>query len=553
MPFLPGVIIDSTSEGRGKVELEHSKKRSADSIGLGIEERLDRLSEQMDLCLAEVVALKPVGDLHPRSWSGVMPPLRARPSTTPSRGQLRVADPPSQRSSKRSARFSQKTDGSETTVVEQHVLQSRPTLATNHRGARERFKSQAVPRSMDLEIAWRLHAKNNREDEEEPVALKPLLRLVERSRLDMLWELLDDPSSSRTAWWVSQVLKGIVILSLLFSNLQTTEEPILDTAFAAAAETALDCIFLVEFLCRILSAPLKRSYALDPLNWADMWSAMGLPLRASIGFVISQSPATLAEDLVQHYLLFFLPLVRFLKLLRYFESFRLLIDACGKSAEALPVLIYMTALIVLLSATAIYMVEDRKNIPSMPHSLWLALVTMTTVGYGDYYPTSLAGYLTVSVLTFVSVLFLALPVGIIGHEFTMSWQSRTQVLLMTRFRKSLNKYGYGAEELRVLIDYVDVNGDGELAFDEFVELINQMRIGISREQAALLFGIFDIDQNGFVEHKEFLKHLFPQEYVRRQRSRNSKSRVSAAIEHLETLQSEKDSKASKEEKDDQSE
>eukprot|EP00913_Durusdinium_trenchii_P014901 g13975.t1 len=184
----------------------------------------------------------------------------------------------------------------------------------------------------------------------------------------------------------------------------------------------------------------------------------------------------------------------------------------------------------------------------MPHSLWLALVTMTTVGYGDYYPTSLAGYLTVSVLTFVSVLFLALPVGIIGHEFTMSWQSRTQVLLMTRFRKSLNKYGYGAEELRVLIDYVDVNGDGELAFDEFVELINQMRIGISREQAALLFGIFDIDQmlgqssvwNGFVEHKEFLKHLFPQEYVRRQRSRNSKSRVSAAIEHLETLQSEKD-------------
>jgi hypothetical protein len=40
------------------------------------------------------------------------------------------------------------------------------------------------------------------------------------------------------------------------------------------------------------------------------------------------------------------------------------------------------ALIVLLSATFIYLFEDRRNIPSMPHSLWLAVVTLTTVGYG---------------------------------------------------------------------------------------------------------------------------------------------------------------------------
>ena len=42
----------------------------------------------------------------------------------------------------------------------------------------------------------------------------------------------------------------------------------------------------------------------------------------------------------------------------------------------------MMALIVLVSATFIYFFEDRNNIPSMPHALWLAVVTMTTVGYG---------------------------------------------------------------------------------------------------------------------------------------------------------------------------
>ena len=63
-------------------------------------------------------------------------------------------------------------------------------------------------------------------------------------------------------------------------------------------------------------------------------------------------------------------------------------------------------------------------------------------GYGDYYPKSLLGYIVASILTFVSVLFLALPVGIIGNEFTACWQSRHQVLLKTRVRKCLLKWGY---------------------------------------------------------------------------------------------------------------
>jgi len=329
----------------------------------------------------------------------------------------------------------------------------------------------------------------------------------------------------------------------LWTNLQTIEEPVVDLGWACAVETVIDSLFLVEFICRVLSAPSKRNYFLDPLNFADVLTALALPIRASISFVIVDNPATLGEDVAKHLLLFFVPVVRFLKLLRYFESFRLLIDACGKSAEALPVLVYMTCLIVLLAATAIYLAEDRGNIPSMPHSLWLALVTMTTVGYGDYYPTSLAGYLTVSVLTFVSVLFLALPVGIIGHEFTMSWQSRIQVLLMNRFRKSLNKWGYGWEDLKVLINYVDLNGDGQLAFEEFVELVHQMRIGISTEEAALLFSFFDVDQNGFLEHRELLKHLYPRAYVKSvgrgldSEHRSSRQVVSDAISALERTNS----------------
>jgi len=335
------------------------------------------------------------------------------------------------------------------------------------------------------------------------------------------------------AWFVSQFLKAMVISSVLWSNLQMTETEVLDPFVALVLEIIIDTIFTAEFACRVLSAPSKRNYFMDPLNWADILSALGLPLRAAIGFAIEP------ENFVQHFLQFVMPLVRFLKLLRYFESFRLLLDAGRRSAEALPVLIYMTCLIVMVSATAIFLGETRETIPSMPHSLWLALVTMTTVGYGDFYPKSLPGYLTVAVLTFVSVLFLALPVGIIGHEFTMTWKSRTQILLMMRFRRALDKWGYGAQDLRVLIEYVDVNGEGELLFEDFVELIKQMRIGISTEEASLLFGYFDFDVNGMVDHAELMKHLFPKDYMKLElegrmsrSSRQSRIRVSDAIEIL---------------------
>lgn len=280
-----------------------------------------------------------------------------------------------------------------------------------------------------------------------------------------------------------------------------------------------------------------------PNLMADIVCVLGLPLRASVGFVFQPVPQTVYEEVVQVTLILFLPIFRFLKLLRYFEITRLLIDACSKAAEAVPVLSYMMALIVLLSATFIYLFEDRSNIPSMPHSLWLAVVTMTTVGYGDFYPTSLGGYVTAAFLTFVSVVFLALPVGIIGHEFNKSWQSRAHMLLMTRVRKCLNKWGFNAGDVQILIQFADTDGDGKLTLSEFVELIRQMRIGVSSEAAAELFTMLDTDYNGYVDDDEFLRNVFPDEYVKEiQRAQREalpecKKQIGLALDRLDSLRS----------------
>eukprot|EP00434_Breviolum_minutum_P011943 symbB.v1.2.010530.t1/scaffold641.1/size177546/4 len=367
--------------------------------------------------------------------------------------------------------------------------------------------------------------------------LSPMMRLVQRTKTECLWEFLDDPDSSGGAWWFCLFLKNTVCISMLFSCLQVTEEPLMDPTLFAVWETVLDTLFLFEVLARIATAPLKRLYVFDPLNWADLLSICAWPFRIAAGFVIVDP---LAHDPLVRLLMFIVPLVRFLKLLRYFEIFRLLIDAFKNSAESLPVLAYIMALITLWGATAIYLAEDDENIPYLQQAIWLAIVTMTSVGYGDFYPKTLVGYVVVSILTFVSVLFLAMPVGIIGYEFTCCWQSRHRVLLITKARKCLEKWGYSAKDVRVLFDYVDANGDGTLNLTEFIELIRQMRIGISVESAFEIFTLFDDDNNGTLDATEFLRHIFPEQYVKDQQEkqtepRKSRAVVGEALQHLETL------------------
>ncbi|CAE7307020.1 Kcnd1 [Symbiodinium sp. CCMP2592] len=331
--------------------------------------------------------------------------------------------------------------------------------------------------------------------------------LTRRSRCDRLWEILDDPHSSWLAWVLSMSLRLTVVLSLVVTLLQTSqEESFLDLKVAAVLETAIDSVFLLEFFCRLLSAPSKATYFADFYNWADMLASTGLLFRASTGMTVATASGA---DAVHGFLLYVLPVVRLLKLLRYFESLRLLVDAAANSVEALPVLFYTLVLITLSSATIIYLVEVRSNIPSLAHAIWLAIVTMTTVGYGDYAPKSVSGYLFVSVLTTVSVLFFALPVGIIGHEFTAAWHMRRQVLLFARVRKCFLKWGYDGEDVEALFQYADADADGMLNLLEFCELLHEMRLGLDTDSLIELFMLFDPGNEGFIEFSSLLRRLFP--------------------------------------------
>lgn len=409
------------------------------------------------------------------------------------------------------------------------VMQSQTSVVPRPSNASfQKRRNPKLGKSVDLKVAWQLQAEEASAGDSS--AVHPMIRLVRRTWAERVWETLSDPNSSRLAWAISWALQLLVLLSvsLDYAALIDKANSRMDGIALLVFNMMVDILFFAEVLLRLVTTPSKVNYIKDPLNWADLLAACALPFR----FVTLVT----TSEVLDMGLCLILPLVRFLKLLRYFEVFRLLIVAFQNSIEALPVLTYFIAVLVLFSATGIYIAEGN-NIPTIQHSMWLAVVTMTTVGFGDYVPRSTGGYIIVSVLTLVSVWFLALPVGIIGHEFTCSWKARTHVLLIDRTQKCLQKWGYDSGSLSKLFEYVDSNGDGSLNLPEFLELMKQMRIGIDAKMAMELFQQFDDDGSGWIEYDEFLRHIYPEDFVRSQFTieshRKSSAGVSAAMQRLE--------------------
>jgi len=198
--------------------------------------------------------------------------------------------------------------------------------------------------------------------------------------------------------------------------------------------------------------------------------------------------------------------------LRRFERFQLILGAFEDVIEALPSLMFTLLILTLFFASIIYWVEPRDNIESVWHAMWFVLVTMTTVGYGDVSPKSVAGTCITAIMAVSSVLYMAMPLGICGKAFSDIWQDRDRVLLRRHLQDRLFHMGYGADDVYEVFRLFDGDGSGEIDFKEFNNMLTAMHIRVGHSRAEALFDLFDSDASGQVTLNEFLKTLFPKEY-----------------------------------------
>lgn len=326
---------------------------------------------------------------------------------------------------------------------------------------------------------------------------------------ERLWLFLDDPESSFPAYVWSKLLDPLLQFSVILSVLQTTDPAPLDSNTFDTIQMSIDLFFLAELIIRLCVCPSVYYFVQSFYNITDFVAgALPLSLRFSqilFGAQMDTGPGK--------YLMFCVaPVLRELKMLRRVQQFFLFIKLVEDVKEAVQLLMMLLTIVVLVFSSLLWAVEPAENIGSMPKAMYLTIVTVTTVGYGDITPESTAGVCVTSILTLFSILYTAMPIGIIGNAFTQIWQDRDRILLMIKTRDILVQSGFTARDLPSIFRAYDSSGEGQLYFDEFFLMVQEMKLGLNEQRAIEVFESVDRDGGGTIDEQEFVRLVFPGAY-----------------------------------------
>jgi voltage-gated potassium channel len=205
------------------------------------------------------------------------------------------------------------------------------------------------------------------------------------------------------------IVQLLIVLSLVAFALETL--PNLD-AFQRNALRAFEIfsviVFTIEYLLRIVLSKPSKSYAFSFFGLVDLVAI--LPFYISSGI-----------DLRSVRAFRLLRLFRLLKLARYSEAMKRYHRAFKIVREEL-VLFGVTALIMLyLVSVGIYYFEHQAQpeaFASVFHSFWWAVITLTTVGYGDVYPITVGGKIFTFAILMVGLGFVAIPTGLFASALS---------------------------------------------------------------------------------------------------------------------------------------
>lgn len=180
------------------------------------------------------------------------------------------------------------------------------------------------------------------------------------------------------------------------------------------AEWVFTALFTLEYALRIFTVNSRRRYVVSFYGLVDL--AATLPTYVSV--LLPGSQALLVIRALR-----LLRIFRVLKLGRYVGEAQLLSRALRASRPKIIVFLFTVLTLVLIVGTLMYLIEGSESgFTSIPTSIYWAVVTMTTVGYGDITPRTVPGQILATVVMIIGYGIIAVPTGIVSVEIARATQ-----------------------------------------------------------------------------------------------------------------------------------
>jgi len=223
------------------------------------------------------------------------------------------------------------------------------------------------------------------------------------------WHEIIYEADSKNGKTFDLILIVAIIFSIILVMLESVEE--LDAKFHNffnIAEWAITILFTIEYIIRIITVKKPKKYIFSFYGIIDLLSTIPKYLSLFIGG---------AHALVALRALRLLRIFRILKLVRFVGATNTLGKALKASRFKILVFISAVMIICVIIGTMMYLIEgDPSGFTSIPKSIYWAIVTLTTVGYGDIAPQTAIGQLLASLVMILGYGIIAIPTGIVSVE-----------------------------------------------------------------------------------------------------------------------------------------
>ncbi|XP_048885527.1 potassium voltage-gated channel subfamily A member 5 [Brienomyrus brachyistius] len=268
-----------------------------------------------------------------------------------------------------------------------------------------------------------------------------------------VWLIFEYPESSSPARGIAIVSVIVITISIITFCMETLPEfrderelpgniRAENSTQTHSSLTLSDPFFIIETTCviwftfelfvRFFACPSKSEFSKTIMNIIDIMSIM--PYFITVGTELAEQQGQEHNNGQQAMSLAILRVIRLVRVFRIFKLSRhskglqILGQTLKASMRELGLLIFFLFIGVILFSSAVYFAEadePESHFSSIPDAFWWAVVTMTTVGYGDMRPVTVGGKIVGSLCAIAGVLTIALPVPVIVSNFNYFYHRET--------------------------------------------------------------------------------------------------------------------------------